>query len=111
MKQTVNFYQFVQAFREMDRNNFSHDGLRILYDYLEDDDFNEYDLDVIELCCNYTEATPMEIVDMYSIECDFSDLDEYSFIQYSNSVVIEYLNNQGVFIGKTSNDTIVFQNF
>lgn len=59
MKQNVTFEGFVDAFRDMGRNtNFSYNGLRALYDYLEqlgDDIGEEIDLDVIALCCDYSE--------------------------------------------------------
>jgi len=112
MKQTVNVYQFVQAFRDMERNNFSHEGLHVLYEYLEDDDFNEYELDVIGLCCEYCEATPIEIADMYRIELPNvygleADIQDLALM----NVVCDWLGCEGALIGQTSNNTIVFQNF
>ena len=39
MKQTINFSQFHDAFRNMDRlDNFSYQGLRVLYDWFDDYD-------------------------------------------------------------------------
>ena len=59
MKQTVNFSMFCDEFRAMDRKeNFSYDGLRALFDYLEeleDDCGEEIELDIIALCCDFTE--------------------------------------------------------
>lgn len=59
MKQAVNFSQFCDAFEHMDRkDNFSHNGLQALFDYLEqyeEDAGQEIELDVIALCCEYAE--------------------------------------------------------
>ena len=59
MKQTVFQSDFRDAFERMGRkDNFSYDGLNALYEYLtdlEDDTGIENELDVIGLCCDYTE--------------------------------------------------------
>jgi len=59
MKQSINMYQFERAFKNMDRGDqFSYDGLKALYEYLEEYEEStgeEIDLDVIALCCDYTE--------------------------------------------------------
>lgn len=59
MKQSINESEFRTAFHRMDRGEqFSYDGLTALYDYLEqyeDDTGEEIELDVIALCCEYTE--------------------------------------------------------
>ena len=59
MKKTINVYQFQDAFVDYGRkDNFSYEGLEALFEYLteiEDDTGNEFELDVIGLCCDYTE--------------------------------------------------------
>lgn len=60
MKTTVNNYQFHRAFEEMDRtNNFTHAGLNALFEFLEqyeEDTGEELELlDVIALCCDFSE--------------------------------------------------------
>jgi len=64
MKQTIYFQQFKQAFHDYGRGNqFSYDGLKALYDMLTDFEEStglEMELDVIELCCDYTEYKDME---------------------------------------------------
>ncbi|MDE1728999.1 MAG: hypothetical protein KGH81_07480, partial [Thaumarchaeota archaeon] len=60
MKTTVTFSDFVDAFRQAGRKGtFSYDGLRTLFDYLEEvehDIGKEFELDPIALCCEYAEA-------------------------------------------------------
>jgi len=59
MKQTINSYEFIDAFRAHGRQTqFSYDGLRALFEYLEemeDGMGEEMELDVIALCCDYSE--------------------------------------------------------
>jgi hypothetical protein len=55
---TVNIHDFREAFRTTRPDNFSYDGLAALFDYLEElsDDMGEHiELDVISLCCYWTE--------------------------------------------------------
>ena len=71
MKQTVNFYDFDRAFELADRlDNFSYEGRRALFDYLEqyeEDCDTELELDVIGLCCDFTEYESLaEYNDAYS---------------------------------------------
>ena len=58
MKQSVNMYDFERAFKNFERDNFSYDGLKALFEYLKeygDGMGEEVELDVIALCCEYTE--------------------------------------------------------
>ena len=36
MFQTINLYQFRDAFQRMDRKNFSYEGLEVLFDFFEE---------------------------------------------------------------------------
>jgi len=64
MFQRVNFSDFRQAFLNHDRGNqFSYEGLKALFDYLEEqerDTGEEMELDVIELCGEYSEFKSFE---------------------------------------------------
>jgi hypothetical protein len=59
MYQNVNWHNFQDAFQNMGRGDqFSYEGLRALFDYieqLEEDMGEEIELDVIALCCEYSE--------------------------------------------------------
>ena len=64
MYETVRFSDFVDRFRDSDRaNQFSYEGLRALFDYLEEyeeETGEQIELDVIALCCDYTEYRNLE---------------------------------------------------
>jgi hypothetical protein len=59
MIQTINEYQFSDAFHKMGRGEqFSYEGLKALYDDLiiyEESSGDPIELDVISLCCDYSE--------------------------------------------------------
>lgn len=59
MYQNLNWYRFQDAFQIMGRGDqFSYEALRALFDYLEqlEEDMGEQiELDVIALCCEYSE--------------------------------------------------------
>ena len=110
MKQTINLYDFRQAFVDMDRKtNFSYEGLELLFNHLEaleEDTGEEIELDVVAICCDFSENTPDEIADNYSIDLtDCADDDE------KRDAVIEYLNNNTMVVGETGTGTIVYQVF
>lgn len=91
MYQSVNFYQFAESFRSMRPENFSYDGLRILFDYLEDyeDQTGEtIELDVIALCCDYVEYSWGDVVREYSIRVEDDDMQEtvLAFLERNTSV-------------------------
>jgi len=88
MKQSINEYQFRDAFHKMGRGEqFSYAGLSALYDYLEqlgDDIGEEIELDVIALCCEYAEYDSLaEFREDYG-----EDYETIEDIQYDTSVIM-----------------------
>lgn len=98
MKQTVDFYDFRDAFIHASRKeNFSYVGLEVLFDYLEEI-APDYDLDVIGLCCEFEEASLDEINEQYSQE--FEDIEEAA----------DWLADQTSVCG-TTDDSVIFVQF
>ena len=60
MKITINEYGFADAFKNADRDNYSYEGYKALYDYYEEID-EDMELDVIAICCDWTEYTAEEL--------------------------------------------------
>jgi len=110
MKQTVNFYAFRDAFNSCRPDNFTYEGLSVLFDYLtayEDDTGEELELDVIALCCDYAESTYQEIAKDYDI--DFSDCETE---EDRRQAVIDYLNDSTTICGELDDkQTIIYQQF
>ena len=106
MKTTVYLNEFRDYFNKIRPNNFSYEGLGILYDYLleyEDSTGEEIDLDVIELCCDYSEDSLSNIVDSYSIDLEGEDDHEQA--------VKDYLENETTLVGITEDGNFIYQVF
>lgn len=96
MKQTIDLYQFEQAFRDCNRyDQFGYQGIRVLFDYLEECEASgadEIELDVIALCCDYVHDTIEQIAQAYDIDLSgCADADEKreavrDYIDYHTSV-------------------------
>jgi hypothetical protein len=80
MKTTISKDEFKRAFKRMGRETqFSQYGLEALFDHfeqIEDECGIEIELDVIAICCDYTEATADEFREMYNIDED-EDVQQY----------------------------------
>ena len=109
MKQTVYLSDFRDAFHRANRGTqFSYEGLEILFDYfeqLEQDTGEEMELDVIAIGCEYAEDDPRGIAENYGIDNEGMDDEETS------ETVQDYLTNEGVYIGTTSEGNIVYVQF
>ena len=80
MKQSVNLYKFARAFVNANRaEQFSYEGKKALFGYLEDIEIGaaeEFELDVIALCCEYTEYENIaEYVRDYTPDVEKADFD------------------------------------
>ena len=64
MHMTINNFDFIEAFKDYGRENqFSREALFALFDYfeeLEQDIGEDMELDVIGICCDYTEYDSLE---------------------------------------------------
>ena len=66
MKMTVYVNDFIDAFKKLRPDNFSHEGLVLLFDYLESLD-EEMELDVIAICCEWSQLTFDEFLQEYEL--------------------------------------------
>jgi hypothetical protein len=107
MKKTVSIHDFRAAFSQLRPDNFTYDGLAVLFDYFEDceQDGEEFELDVIAICCDFIEDHYSIIANDYSIELE-DDLEDEEKMQ----IVKRYLEDEGVLIGETDN-TFVYRQF
>jgi predicted solute-binding protein len=109
MKQTVNFSDFVDAFKAYDRyDQFGYQALMIVFEYLEELEEStgeELELDVVSICCDYATDNWHDIAVNYSIEIDENENEDEQKQQ-----VIDYLNENTVVLGETDCE-IVYQIF
>jgi hypothetical protein len=96
--------QFRDQFHRAGRGDqFSYEGLGLLFNYLEEID-PDYDLDVVALCCEYSEASYAEIAEMYDIDLNGVHEDKMS------EVIMDYLSDNTVIVGET-NSGFIYQQF
>lgn len=98
----VNLSDFRDAFRSAGRKDqFSYDGLAVLFEYLDDE--KDYVLDVVAVCCDYSEMTPNEIIEAYGIPYNAAEDDLWETVR-------DYLWERTSIVGETD-ETIVFAQF
>jgi len=122
MKQTVNQYDFADDFRKMNRaDNFSYEGLKVLFDYLEqmeEDTGEEMELDVIAICCDFSEYDEEELVSQYGYKLEREeDQDEEEYLEAlieelkENTTVLEVTTSSIIPSGKAIATSYILQNF
>jgi hypothetical protein len=105
MYQTISLSRFREEFARMGRaDQFSYDALAFIFDYLEDS-ASDVALDVIELCCEFSETPAKEIAKEHDI-----DLSDCECEQDIIGTVVEYLDSYTHVLGATKR-SIVYANF
>jgi hypothetical protein len=108
MKTNVSMYDFERAFAECRPDSFSYEGLKAMFEWfeqLEDDMGEEIELDVIAICCEYTEYENLaEFQDNYGSE-DYPDMES---IQESTMVI---QSDHYVPVGEVSDRSFIIQDF
>ena len=111
MKQTLTKDMFRFQMDQIRPDNFSYEGLGVLFDYFEqyeDDTGEQIEFDPIAICCEYSEEM-QEIFDAYP---DLNDLIDYENPNRSTySIVVDYLNDNGSYCGDTTEGKFLFQAF
>ena len=111
MKQTITVNAFRDAFRDYGRGgSFSYGGLCALFEYIEEmeaDTGSEMELDVIGLCCDFSEhATAVEAASEYGYTYEASDEDGE---EHGEQASLDWLRDQTTVIEFTGG--IIIQGF
>lgn len=105
MKTSVNFHDFIDAFKRFDRYDaFGYEALKIIFEYLEeyeDSTGEEIELDVIAICCDFNVQHYSDIARDYDV--DIEGMDESEAKQH----VMDYLCDNTTVLGETD-DTCNF---
>ena len=82
MKQTINDCDFIDAFRNyfggQYKTNFSYEGLKALFEWFEEyenDTGEEMELDVIAICCDFSEYDSLKEYNEY-YDKEYEEIDE-----------------------------------
>lgn len=91
MKVEIGVSEFRNYFRAMDRDYFSYDGYEALFDHYEQNE--NYVLDVIEICSDWTEYAPtIENDALYQAAYDYNMEDDIEAFKDA-SIIMELPNN------------------
>ena len=107
MKTTLSQYDFINEFRQIRPDNFSYEGLGLLYDFLEEID-PEMEFDPIAICCDFQESHWSDIIGYY--ETDICEAlgddcqDDDAKIEY----IREWLNDRTTVVGESLEGVFVF---
>ena len=107
MKTTVTRYDFHRAFETTRPHNFSYAAIGALFDYFEqyeNDCKVEIELDVVAICCDYSEDTFAELIRQYNIPIN-SDYGEFEEIQ-----IVDWMADRTTIIA-VLDDSVVYLNF
>lgn len=116
MKTTITSSSLVEAFRNYGRmDNFSVEGLEMLFDYFEQYEQDcgvEMELDVVAICCDFSESSIENIIQDYDIDVsEADDADEEDKLDIIQEIVLDYLNDHTSVVGVTSSGDVIYQNF
>ena len=103
MKTTIDTAgQFRDEFTRCGRKDqFSYEALGLLFDYLEEID-PDMELDVVGICCDYSEESAADIARNYSIDMNDADPEADDYDDQCRAIVREYLMDEGALVGETS---------
>ena len=106
--QELNKSWFIDRFNEMGRSdNFSYEALETLYDYYEEysqQTGEDYHLDVIAICCDWSEDSYADIINNYGL-----DIDDCEDEEDVDTVVEEYLEENTTYF--KVGDKLLYQSF
>lgn len=95
--------QLREAFHHANRKDqFSYDAIGLLFDYLNDCG-SDVELDVVGICCEFSEDTPESIAKQYNIDLE-NDGNELLN-------VLDSLHDMTTVVGVTSTGSIVYEQF
>lgn len=102
-----NASQFRDQFHRCGRGDqFSYEGLGLLFDYLESIG-EDIELDVIGICCEFAEQHYSDIAEAYGIELSPDDTEQEHIQQ-----VKDFIETESVLVGQTSDQcNLVYQQF
>lgn len=111
--QTLSKSSFIDAFKHSSRKNqFSYDALEAIFEYMEDysnDTGENVELDVVAICCEWSESKWSDIAREYSIDLnDFvDDEDDTNRID----AVYDFLNDNTQFVQLPDGLSFVYVQF
>ena len=91
MKQKIDIHEFKRQFKQTRPGSFSERGLDKLFNYfeeLEDETGEQFELDVIAICCEFSEDQLDDVLKSYNLESIDDLLEETMAIEIDDSTIV-----------------------
>ena len=114
MKQTITESQFRDAFQQCRPDNFSYAGLTAMYNYFEEYEEGsgeEIELDVIAICCEYTEYENIEEFWGVYDKKDYPNIESIEYntqvigIDEDSFIILDFWGHNGLYNKSNNNST------
>jgi hypothetical protein len=106
---------FRDEFRACGRaDQFSYEALGLVFAYFEqyeDDTGEPVELDVIAICCEWSEESPSDIARNYSIDLNDASPEDDDYEEQCLAMVLDYVSNNTTVAGVTKAGDIVYVAF
>lgn len=91
MKKSINLSKFRDSFKTMNRDDYSYEGYEVLYNFLEEVSEGDYDLDVVGVCCEFSEDEANYFFEQYDVKSieELSDHTIVLSIPNSSRIIIQ----------------------
>lgn len=89
MIKTLSVYDFIEEFESSSRKNqFSREALKAIY-YFYEDCAPTFELDIIGICCEWTEYTDYDLMVDYGYLGEFEDIDQLIEELQTRTIVLD----------------------
>jgi len=91
MKQTIDIHEFKRQFKQTRPDSFSERALDKLFNYfeeIEDETGEQFELDVIAICCEFSEDQLDDVLKSYNLESIDDLLEETMAIEIDDSTIV-----------------------
>ncbi len=107
MKQTITLSIFRDEMQRIRPDNFSYEGLGVLFDYLEEMG-DDLEFDPIGICCDFSQCSLKEFKDSYTDVAITSDMTD----EEKREAIAEFIDMYGFWYAFTEDgNEIIFENF
>jgi len=95
MKREFNEYDFINAMMDMRPDNFTYDGLKVLWEHFEqweEDSGMEMNFDCIDICCSFSEDSIENHLSNYDLESldELRDNTSVIMVDEDNCIIQNY---------------------
>jgi len=115
MKMTISQSSFIDAFKQGSRaEQFSYEALNAMFEYIEDYEQSsgeEIEIDVVALCCEWSEDEVKDIANSYGIDLLDSDENDTLDDAEKTELVMDYLNDESPYAVGLNNGNILYVQF